>query len=464
MMTERNKRLFKGVAADGVFQLSQMVIQFAAVPLLLYFWGVALYGEWLLITALPAFLAISDFGFTHVTARQMVMQVADGDQEGALATFQSSSILVGVTSGVIALAFFLLISLLPVAATFSISRIGSDDLVIIAALLGIKIIISMQSGMMGGALQATGHYPLFFMWLSGVFVGEFLLFASIVATDGGPVMAAGAMLAAAVAGMVVLRIMIGRLAPWFQFGLSSFRFEIVRKLAKPAFAALSFPASNALNFQGTRLIIGSVLGPAAVALFATHRQLAGFVTQTNIFGKSMNVELGLAYGANDMASYRRLSLQIIQILFWISLAAAIAIGIAAWFLFPSWTGGRLQFDPLLFILLLTGAVGEAIWRAAFQPASATNRHIYLAKIALIFTVAMLPLMYVLCHQYELIGVATALLVCVGPLLVYAVRNALVLTGAGVWELLGYVLHPPMRLLFQYISSSGLYDRNKRSGS
>lgn len=446
MILERKARLLNGVAADSISQLSQMFIRFAEVPLLLYFWGVHLFGEWLIITALPIYLAISDFGLTHVAARQVVMQVANGDKDEALATYQSSAVLVFLTSSVIALLFFLLVWLLPVRDIFHIDKIARGELLAIAVLLGIKIVATMQSGMLGSALQASGHYPLFFLLMAGISLSEFLLLAITVSMGGGPLMAAGAMLGAVVLGMLVLHFMVRRIAPWFHIGLGSFRFEIIRKLAKPALAALSFPASNVLNYQGARLIIGSVLGPAAVALFVPHRQLAGFVTRSNVIGKSVVVELGQAYGANDMALFKKLSLQAFQLVLWVAMVAAIAIGVGAWFIFPLWTGGELRFDFLLFTLLLIVSIFEVLWRVAFYPASATNRHVHLAKVVLYTSIASLVFIYILSANYGLFGVSLALLVSVLIIFIYSVRNALFITKASGREFFTHALKPPFYLL------------------
>lgn len=453
MISDRKSRLFKGVAADGIFQFSQMFVRFVEVPLLLYFWGVELFGEWLIITSIPAYLSISDFGFTHVTAREVVMKVAAGDKEEAMATYQSSAVLVGLMSSVIAVLFFLLIWLLPLNAIFSIAKLSHAELLAIAALMGIKIMVFMQTGMLGSALQATGQYPLFFLLTSAIYVGEFILFALVVAAGGGPVMAAGAMLAGVVIGMFVTHLMVRRFAPWFSLSFGFFRIEILRKLAKPALAALSFPASQALNFQGTLLVIASALGPTAVALFAPHRQLAGFVTRTNIIGRSVNVELGLAYGANDMAAFKKLSIQSTQILLWASVIAALAITIAAWFVFPMWTGGRLQFDPTLLFLLVLVSVCEAVWRAAFQPASATNRHQQLAKIVLLVNIGMLLLMYGLCLYLGLIGSSLTLLLSGLITSLYAIRNALIIIQADASELLGSIIRPPTYILSRLLNKS-----------
>ena len=83
-------RLARGLGANGLMQMSQLFMRLAEIPLLLSFWGAQGYGEWLMITALPTALALSDGGLTKTAQRQMTMQIAGQNEEGAIATYQST--------------------------------------------------------------------------------------------------------------------------------------------------------------------------------------------------------------------------------------------------------------------------------------------------------------------------------------------------------------------------------------
>lgn len=57
-------RLMSDVGAQGFSKVVQIVIRLAAIPILLNLWEINLYGEWLMVAAIPTFLAIGDGGFT----------------------------------------------------------------------------------------------------------------------------------------------------------------------------------------------------------------------------------------------------------------------------------------------------------------------------------------------------------------------------------------------------------------
>src|SRR5580704_12815917 len=84
------RRLIRGFGATALGPVVTAIIQLGTVPLLLHAWGAAKYGDWLLLSAVPSYLGLSDMGFGTASGSDMTMRVAAGDREGALRTFQSS--------------------------------------------------------------------------------------------------------------------------------------------------------------------------------------------------------------------------------------------------------------------------------------------------------------------------------------------------------------------------------------
>jgi hypothetical protein len=57
--------LLAGVTANAFGQAVAVCIQLMGVPILLHYWGMQLYGEWLILTAITTYLAIADLGFSQ---------------------------------------------------------------------------------------------------------------------------------------------------------------------------------------------------------------------------------------------------------------------------------------------------------------------------------------------------------------------------------------------------------------
>ena len=91
------------------------MIQLVQVPVFLHFWSVPLYGEWMIVTSIPAYLSFSNIGFGNVAGNEMTMLVAAEDREGALRVFESCWWLIAIVCGATILLLSGGLYLLPVA-------------------------------------------------------------------------------------------------------------------------------------------------------------------------------------------------------------------------------------------------------------------------------------------------------------------------------------------------------------
>src|ERR1700712_5296595 len=82
-------RLILGFISNWVSKLANTVVQLVQVPVFLHFWSVPLYGEWMIVNSVPAYLAFSNIGFGSVAGNEMTMMTGRGDRDGALRVFQS---------------------------------------------------------------------------------------------------------------------------------------------------------------------------------------------------------------------------------------------------------------------------------------------------------------------------------------------------------------------------------------
>src|SRR5260370_15187370 len=117
-------RLIRGFGAMALFPVVTAIVQIVSVPVFLHFWGVKLYGEWLILSAIPTYLMLSDMGFGSVAGNDMTMRVAAGDREGALETFQSAWAVMTGTSLLVVVSVLGVVWLLPVTHWLNLSSIG----------------------------------------------------------------------------------------------------------------------------------------------------------------------------------------------------------------------------------------------------------------------------------------------------------------------------------------------------
>ena len=83
------RRLLLGFIVNWIGRLAATLIQLIQVPVFLHFWSTPLFGEWLILNSIPAYLTFSSIGFGNVAGNEMTMMVARNDREDALRVFQS---------------------------------------------------------------------------------------------------------------------------------------------------------------------------------------------------------------------------------------------------------------------------------------------------------------------------------------------------------------------------------------
>jgi O-antigen/teichoic acid export membrane protein len=442
-------RLLKGTGAQAFSQLVQISIRLSEVPLFLFFWGTQLYGEWLMLSAVPLYLSFSDGGFAGAACREMTMRSGSGDKKGVVAVFQSTWLLLVFISGSAYMLTFVIVGVLPIKEILGFTVLDVNEIRSVILLLVAHVLIGFQGGLLNGGFWVSGRYPTGMYFLSLTRILEFSGLSISVIMGGGPVEAAIGYLIGRVCGTTLMLYGQRRATPWLRHGFSRVSITELRKLIVPAFASLAFPLGNALNIQGMRLAVGISLGPTAVAIFSTLRTLSRLVIQPRaIINQLFQPELSLSFGANDMSLFRHLFRKSCQFSFWGCFLFCVLVGPITHFLFPFWSGGKLTIDWLTYSVLLLAAFVNGIWYTALLVPYATNQHgslsLYYASvygaIALIFG-------YHFSSAMGIVGAAIALLLVESLMSTIVVHTSIRLAGVSFSHWLRSILQPPVGFIF-----------------
>ena len=441
-------RLTKGLGAQGYSQVTQIFIRLAEVPLLLAYWGTQLYGEWLMLAAIPVYLAVCDGGFTGAASREMSMRSGAGDRPGALSLFQSTWILLLLTSlGLGSFSYFAVKSA-PLHAWFGFKVMDPAVANLVILLLFVHVLVGFQVGLVYGGFWCEGRYAMGMALYTTMQLLEFGGLALAVALGGGPVGAALGYLVGRTAGLFLMRIGLYRATPWLRYGWRTATMGDVRRLSAPAFASLAFPLGNALNIQGMRLVVGLTIGPPAVVVFSALRTLSRLSMQpSTIINRLLEPEMASAYGGNRHDLFRGLFNRSCQVALWMSAASCIALALVGEKVLQIWTHGKITMDWPLYTLLLLAAGANAVWYTALMTAYATNRHVRMALVySVVYGAAAFVLAYVFARISGLAGVGLALLLSEIALAPYVLLKSFQLAGESWVSWLRQVTRPPWFLI------------------
>jgi len=422
-------KLLRNLGANAYGQLITIIIQLASAPLFLHYWGVELYGEWLILSAIPAYLSLSDIGFASVAANDMTMRVARGDKNGALQVYQSIWIFISGMSVLVGGVIALIIYAAPIVSIFSITHLSATQTQLILIALMLYVLFGLQSGVFSAAFRASGRYAYGTVLGNTVRLVEW--FGSMVAVVlGGSVLSIALVtLAVRLLGLVIMWFVLRRHERWLSLGIKWASSQKIRELFKPAVAFMAFPLGLALCLQGMVLVIGMTLGSAAVVIFSAYRTLTRFLVQIiTMLNQAVWPEISAAYGAGKMDLVNQIHRKGSAVTFWITLAVVTTLGFIGEWIIGIWTRHAFEQNHTLLLLMLSTTFLNVLWQTSWVVLMATNKHEKIAVVFVASSVCSILISALIVPVFGINGAAVVLAFAEIPLMVYVINCALTQLG------------------------------------
>jgi O-antigen/teichoic acid export membrane protein len=435
-----------GFISNWISKLASTIIQLVQVPVFLHFWAVPVYGEWMILNSIPAYLAFSNIGFGSVAGNEMTMLVAGEDRDGALRVFQSCWWFIALICTAVIALFSVTLYFIPAARLLKIHNISRYDAKWIIFYLGVAVMLGQFEQLLQSAYRCIGRYPFGSFIKSIMSLSAFGCMILSVAFGAGPRITALVFASANVAGTTFLCFMVRRDIPWIEFGWKHARVAEIRALARPAIAFMGFPIGNALNLQGTLLAVGYALGPTAVVVFGTARTVSRVALQmVSMVNTTFEPEMSIAYGAKNLPLVRSLLRRACQLALIVAVVIVLAMmTVGPWFL-HHWTGGHVPPSRTLLDILLLVVVLYALWSTSSVLMTSTNQHQRLATYYVLGTGVACTFCYFLARLFGLYGAAASLLISEIVMNSYVVPASLRIAQDTFPAFLASMLHYPNSL-------------------
>lgn len=437
------QRMVRGAQAQVVGHVVRVIVQVGGVAILAGIWGLNLYGEWLILTAIPTYLTFSDTGLFAAASNEMIMLVARDERKQALEVFRSVSTAVSMGFVAISVALVAFAIAAPLDAWFHLSTIDEVDASAILVILGLNTLVMCYAGVLFGGFASEGRYGEGGMAIAGVTLAEFCGLAGVVIAGGGPVLGAAAMFVARGFATVTVYFLMRRRVPWLSIGKPETLLTTLKPLISPAFGAAAFPLALALNVQGMVIMLGVVVGPASTAIFSTVRTASRVVIQllASVFSV-ISPELSRAYAQNNAALLRTLHRRGCQAAIWLAAPVLAVLAVFGGPIIDVWTSGHVQVQGALLYLFLIVAGLDSLWYTSLAVIWARNMHQRVALYYVLASVAVLPIAYGLLKLWGLDGAALALVLLEVFMMVVVLREALPAAHDTLRGWLGSIVRPP----------------------
>ena len=379
-------KVVRSLGSSAFGQLVSVVLQLLTAPIFIHRIGVASFGEWIVLSTIPAFLISADFGLASAGANAMQLAAHRGEKERCLAIYHSVCLAIVLLLGAVCFLVLGLIRVLDLPHLLNLTQLNRFQCDLILGMLLVQVCCSNGTSLQTAAYRALDRYATGLVWVhssraitSIALIGALLLQFTLLQSVAISVTTTVVMLAA---NHVHLHLITDWLRPGFK------RAEIgeLRPIIVPSFASFLYPLTESFNNLGIRIATGILLGPSAVAVLATHQLLARSVLMiVRFFRQGMLAEVAKAShkDANRLFQYLRLGA---AVSFWLPGLALLGLFISGPFLFPIWTLNKVHFDPVLFLLVAVAHLFGAMWYMHLTMPLGTNRHLGFSVRYLVLTI------------------------------------------------------------------------------
>ena len=353
----------------------------------------------------------------------------------------------------------LLILIAPLDEWLGFSVMTPTEINTVIMLLILYVVLGFQAGLINGGFWVTGRYSSGMYYIAISQALEFVGLATAILLDGGPMEAAGGYLGGRLLGTCLMWVGQGRTNGWLRHGLAHVSLAELRRLAPSAVASLAFPLGNAFNIQGTRIVIGFVLGPSAIALFVPLRTFTRLAMQpAAIVNRLVEPELAIAHGTNNRSLFQHLFSRSCQLTLWSCLVACFLIGPSVYWIFPVWTNWKVAIDWSTYLILLSGVIINSFWYTALMVPYAINLHSRIAvHYAIIYGVVAVGCGFLGANLFGICGVAMGLLIVEAAMAITVIREALKVIDMNFRQCSLSIIYPPLDII-----RSGFYREKKIS--
>jgi O-antigen/teichoic acid export membrane protein len=404
------KRLTRGLGATALQPVVTAAIQLGSVPILLHAWGPAKYGDWLILSAIPSYLALSDLGFGDASGSDMTVRVAGGDKEGALETFQSSWALLSFVSLISGILAAIGIWVVPWYHWVQLASLSGAQAASVVLVFAAYILASQQTSILESGFRCDGNFATGVAFATLLRLVEVIAGTALGILTGSLFWAASGYLIIRSVGSVVYRFLLLKRSPWLLLGFRHARFSRVRQLAAPALGFMALPLASAISLQGFTVMIASVDGPLAVTAFSTLRTMTRVNFQVMaVLSWAIWPELSRAFGQGNLILARKLH----RYGFQAGLALSAIMGTAVWLFGPTlyrwWLHGVVPFDAACFHILVLVTVANSLWFNSSVVPMSTNAHHWITLASVASYTVSLGVGRILLQHFGLSGAAAALL-------------------------------------------------------
>jgi O-antigen/teichoic acid export membrane protein len=405
------RRILAGMGLSTGIILVTMVGQVVAVPMYLTHWGTQIYGEWLILTNLIANLSFLNLGVQSYVSNRLIAHYVRGElDEGTHLLHAALRLYVVLCS--LALAVTLALVACPgIPAWLQIIETPAIHARLILGIQGLLATYAILGGLLMSLFRVTQQLPrqLRYALIERI---VFLAVPMAVAVLGGYPLRASLVSGLVIAGVVCVEIWdVNRRSP-YPIGLSGSSWRAPMALLGPSLVFFAVSVATPLLSTGMTVVISTVIGAVAVAVFNTTLMLSNMIRLMinqglNVLWPEITAAAAVAGAPGRLARWHRL---IIKLVGGLVLIASAGLSLFGADVLAVWTRGKIQVDPWLNLLLVVYLVIQTPALVSRVFGLATNHQGEVFRVEVTTAIISISLAVWMLPRLGVRGVALALII------------------------------------------------------
>jgi O-antigen/teichoic acid export membrane protein len=397
------QRILKMLGALGTSTGLTLVTQLLLPPAFLHFYGVSMYGEWIVLSGTLNYLATLNFGITTYASNQLTMLRKRAEIE-EYRQVQGSTL--ALLIGMLCIGFLATCSVffLPLPKLLHLSSIAPEDVTVTAFFLGLQMLVNILAAYYNNLFMVVEQTHRGLSWgIARSFGATVVCFVLTMFRANFRYLAIGQFIAVVVITLLSVYDLKRRLGG-LPLGLQGASWKVALRTLKPSGMFAMIFAQQLLVYQVPVNILQWILGPSVVVLFSTSRTVLSSARQLlSPITNAIAPEITFSYANQDMKKMLYIFHHSERIVF-----AGIPIANLGAFLFAPiilqvWLHRPLLFDAYTYGLmaLISATISMKDHKQFFQ--FSTNTHKRLSMIVFFANLAMIGLSVPLIREFGLYG-------------------------------------------------------------
>jgi O-antigen/teichoic acid export membrane protein len=396
------KRVAKTLAALSGGQGINLINNLLLPPIFLRHYSVAVYGEWLTLSAAVAYLVTLNFGLQTYANNQVAICYHQGDLEEAH-TLQATALAILLAIVTVAALATSLVFILPVNQWLGMKS-SHSTVSLTLYLLGLQMLGKIIFGFLSGTFLVVGAAHRGQQWNNALQLATTLATAlQAMFSASFPSIAAQQLVMAAVFTLLVLFDLRTKAAPVFP-RLRYVKLKRFGDVAGPSGYFGMLLCATFLSYQLPVMLIQRILGPTTVVVFSLTRTIFSMARSSLvILSQAIGPEINQLYGQRNWQRLLTLYEKSERVVFAAVPLATIGTLLATPLLLAAWLHKPGLYSPGICVVmgLISGILGIKEHKFQFQYSS--NEHISLARMTFWSYLAMEAISFFGLHRFGIMG-------------------------------------------------------------